>query len=218
MTGQTYDRDVRIPISFTSTMRMLLAQDEDTTVLGDKIDSKLRGYIRQGIFLPIIDMMVNPNTIQWTQPKRIVAQDTFTGTAFFHFSNSKGQNNDILTLTFRGSTGNIDPKGGTETFGTGSANKWLIWHNLYQLSREEMKLLNGQENLVTIHYSSPLFPGTNLDIISLDGYFMDVVKFEESAAKPNSRDYEFTFSVISTSPPIEDMGGFLSHVAGARGV
>jgi hypothetical protein len=216
--SRRYDRT---PIAFTSVLRRIIGGFGDTKVgMGEVEDEKLRDYLSQGYYFHTIELLVNPSSIAWAQPKRIVPVDTFEGTAFFHFSNSKGQNNDILTLTFRGSTGNIDPRSiGNTEFGVGASHKWLTWHNLYQLSREPMRLANGQENLVTISYASPLFPSANDSgaILELTGYFMNVIAFEESAQNPNSRNYEFMFSVIKTEPSIDQIGEFVTFVSGDGG-
>src|SRR3990167_9157847 len=59
---------------------------------------------------PPLYMTINPQQVQFQQAKRIQRQDTIGGTTFFHFSNRRGQNNDLLTLQISGTTGNIDPR------------------------------------------------------------------------------------------------------------
>tara|TARA_R110002110_G_scaffold16569_38_gene71746 strand:- start:2793 stop:3521 length:729 start_codon:yes stop_codon:yes gene_type:complete len=210
-------KDVRVPISFTSTLRSYLRGDGDVTRITEVVakQEKLTAAVAAGTYLTNIEMLINPSSIQWTQPKRVVPVNTQGGTVFFHFGDKDGRDNDILTLAFTGSTGNIDPRA-TDTL---SNQKWLIWHNLYQLSREPIALADGTENIITIDYSSSLFPGeSGGDILSLYGYFENVMSFTETADKPNSRDYSFSFKVIKTEPDLNSiinlMEGFGSPIGG----
>lgn len=161
-----------------------------------------------------IIMEVNPKSVRFTQPKRYSRKDTLGGTVWYHFTNTKGQNNDVLTIDFRGNTGNIDRRGsldpeaanGDAIDGTGALKKLIVWHNLYLLTREPMYLGNGVRNDFTISYISPLMPFA----IDLVGFFTKVLDFEESADKPFSREYSMQFIVQRTSP---DLDLILDHVS-----
>jgi hypothetical protein len=61
---------------------------------------------RQGV--PGVSMSVNPNTVSFRQGKRITERKTQGGTTFMHWTDSTGRNNDILSIDFRGQTGNIN--------------------------------------------------------------------------------------------------------------
>jgi hypothetical protein len=220
---------------FTSTLRQIF----DTRNLGS-IDVGVGGAsqiislddLRQraaaqdpGNALAFISMAVNPKSVRFSQPKRFKRTDTREGSVFFHFSNSKGQNNDILTISFAGNTGNIDLRG---TLGdletqqqdiereiaaggspvesanrgpdTGALNKLFVWQNLYALTREAMIIGDTLENVFTITYGSAVLPIT----IDFHGFFNQVMNWEDSGEKPNSRDYDFEFTVTSTSPDLDD--------------
>jgi len=150
-----------------------------------------------------IALAVNPRTVVFSQGKRISEKKTRTGSVFFHFTNTKNQNNDILRLTFSGNTGNMDRRGAqrnpSDPGAQAAMRKFTIWHNLYLLTREPMLLSDGSENKFTISYISPVFTQT----IVFTGFFSDVLKLSESADKPHSRDYEFEFVVESTNPPLD---------------
>lgn len=209
-------KDIRVPISFTSTLRRYLRSDGGVKRITDvqAKQKRLAAAVANGTYLTNIEMLINPSSIQWTQPKRVVPVNTQGGTVFFHFGDKDGRDNDILTLTFRGSTGNIDPRARD----TLSNQKWLIWHNLYQLSREPIALADGTENIITIDYSSVLFPGeSGGDILSLYGYFENVMSFTETAEKPNSRDYSFSFKVIKTEPDLNTVTGLLDTLGASVG-
>lgn len=166
---------------------------------------------------PVVAMVINPKSIAFKQPKRWVEKKTLSGSRFYHFTNSKGQNNDILRIAFKGNTGNIDRRGSSfqESFqesslpsvinngqsDTGANDKIGTWHNLYLLSREPMLMSNGQENIFSIFYISPLLPL----LIEFRGFFSTVLDFEENADKPGSRDYSFEFVVQETTPSLDDM-------------
>jgi len=40
-----------------------------------------------GFGMPVVSMAINPQTIAWTQNKRISKRDTMEGSVFFHFTN-----------------------------------------------------------------------------------------------------------------------------------
>jgi hypothetical protein len=168
--------------------------------------------------MPFIEMAINPKSVRFNQPKRFTEKKTREGSVFFHFTNNQGQNNDILTLEFAGNTGNIDRRGsidkrefsdrinddpskGSGSSDTGAIFKIMIWHQLYLLTREPMLLPDGSENVFTISYISPLFP----QAIDFNGFFNEVLSFEENAEKPNSRDYDFSFTVQSTDPSLDEV-------------
>jgi hypothetical protein len=223
----------RVPMYFTSTARLRLlnetlergqaitlaeiqnfSQQITDVTFGQQV---ITGDIAKGTprnVLPIIKMAVNPNSISWRQPKRIVKRDTRNGSIYFHFSNEKGQNNDILTMDFRGNTGNIDPRGSanvnqgvfstvsdTPDTNTNAIAKQIIWHNLWSLTREPMLLPDNTINVFQIFYSSPIIPIQ----IQLRGFFTNVLDWTDSADKPFSKDYSFGFTVQETIPPLDDL-------------
>jgi len=158
-------------------------------------------------------LAVNPKSVQFQQPKRFTKKDTRNGSVFFHFTNSQGQNNDILTMNFQGNTGNLDMRAYTNpdevAVDSGARYKFLVWHNLYLLTREPMLLPDNSENEFRISYQSPLFSQT----VDFVGFFNTVLEFTESAEKPHSRDYSFGFTVKRTEPPLDDLLKYVSTAA-----
>lgn len=161
--------------------------------------SDITGQMQKGRNLPTIALEVNPKSIEFQQPKRYTRVDTLRGTDFHHFTNSKGQNNDLLTIKLQGNTGNISRLGRTKEDQDRSIQRLTVWHNLYQLTREPMLLSDGRSNVMTISYVSPLFPVQ----VNFDGFFTRVLDFSENAMKPNSRDYNMEFVVQSTTPDLD---------------
>ena len=207
--AQTVTRP-RAAMTLTSRLRRLAAAGaaflhagETQASIGTARFDALTFFGNQNAFMPTISMAVNPKSVKWSQPKRWVKKDTREGSVFFHFTNAKGQNQDVLTLSFSGNTGNIDLQGSLANSpgaDTGALYKLLVWHNLYLMSREPMLLGDGTENLVTMVYSSPLFPVE----VAFDGFFSKVVEFEETAEKPNSRNYSFEFTVTRAEPDLDE--------------
>jgi len=150
---------------------------------------------------PYIVMDVNPHTNSFKQPKRYTPQATQTGTVFHHFTDDKGQNNDVLKITFAGNTGNI--WGGAREPEDVSANlaRLRIWHNLYQLTREPMLLTNGQENVFSVFYSSPTIPVP----IEFQGFFSTVLEWSQVGSKPHSMDYSMEFTVTRVVPDMNTL-------------
>lgn len=233
--GKPYADPNRIPMSFTSLKRLREGGLDPTARLGgiaeelvDEVSGGTGGFIssvgtlstpRRGM-LPIIEMAVNPDSISFRQPKRITKRDTQEGSIFHHFTNSKGENNDILTLDFSGNTGNIDRRGDINTgsdslfntqngFNTGANKKLAIWQNLWQLTREAILLEDNVRNEFLIIYSSTSIPIQ----ISLIGHWSNVLEFSDTAGKPFSRDYSMSFTVESITPPLDEITSLLSEFA-----
>lgn len=160
---------------------------------------------------PIIQMAVNPSSVTWSQNKRYSKQDTQNGSVFFHFSDENGRNNDILTLSFSGSTGNIGTQQGfIEAVQIGADQKLRTWHELYGLSREPVLLsddinrtsvITGVKNEFFITYRTVLMPMP----ITLVGFFNQVLNFTESADTPFTRNYSFEFTVVHTYPDLDKL-------------
>jgi len=227
--GKPYSDPNRIPMSFTSLKRLRQAGLDPTArlsgegglavSLAQNVGAVGGGGVSGGV-LAIIDMAVNPNSITFRQPKRIVKRDTQEGSIFFHFTNNRGENNDILTVDFRGNTGNIDARGDLQTdtgsvfstqrgANTGANKKLAIWHNLWQLTREAMLLEDNIRNEFQIIYASTAIPLQ----ISLIGHWSSVLEFTESADKPFSRDYSMAFTVEEVTPPIDEIVTLLNEFA-----
>lgn len=185
----------------TKRRAVIKARDTSSSGLSDVSNQLVRA-------MPSIVMEVNPNSIEFDQPKRYVRQDTMIGSVFHHFTNSKGQNNDILTIRFQGNTGNLRRNGRTEEDRVRAYERLHIWHNLWQLTREPMLLSDGTANSFTISYVSPLFPVP----VEFAGFFTHVLKFSENGKKPFSRDYSMEFIVQSTSPDLNTISASI-HLA-----
>lgn len=208
----------RVPMNFTSTLRLRRFDPEfqsisRTFATGEQLESL---QIRLAAGEAVIQMAVNPNSISWRQAKRITKRDTQEGSVYYHFTNSKGENNDILVLDFRGNTGLIDKRGdidsNTGTFSTslgsstGAVKKMTIWHDLWNLTREPILLEDGIINEFLISYSSPIIPVE----IELVGFFNEVMQWEDSAEKPFTKDYSFSFTVQDVVPPLDEIIDLIS--------
>lgn len=231
----------RVPFSFTSTQRLLKAgvvninnRDQSkaqaqatltqellaieannlTTAVQPPGVNLYANQLQVPSALPIVSMMVNPHTVQWSQPKRFTKRDTMNGSTYFHFSDVNGQNNDILTLKFSGNTGNINTKDISSSQAVGGDAKLKIWHELYALTREPMLLDGGVKNEFFISYRTPLMPIQ----ITFIGFFTSVLEFTESAATPFSREYSFSFIVTNTSPSLDKLVDKISSAVAFSGV
>lgn len=148
-----------------------------------------------------VTLLINPSSIEFDQPKRYERQDTMAGTVFHHFTNDKGQNNDILTIRFQGSTGNIYRGGNDDEARQRAVARLKIWHSLYQLTREAILNTNGEQNRQYVTYTSPLFPR----VIEFTGFWTHVLRFSETGRKNRSRDYSMEFIVQDTNPSLDEI-------------
>lgn len=150
-------------------------------------------YLLQTANSPIIRLHSNPIAISWTQQKRISRRDRINGAEFFNFSDSvNASNNDVLTMNFMGTSGNIGP--GSDP----AAIKAL--HNLYALSREPILLPDGTANYVHISYKTNV-----IGDMTLDGFFETPLQFAENAESPFKIDYTFSFVVTEATPSLSDV-------------
>ncbi len=213
--SQPFTDPNRVPMSFTSTKRLRTLDPSFESFIKDPSALVFSGETRfnaaLSVELPIIEMAVNPHSVKFRQSKRITKRDTQKGSVFFHFSNIRGENNDILYIDFTGNTGNIDPRSDvnreTGTFSTrkgqntGALKKALIWHNLWNLTREAMLLGDGRKNEFMVVYSSPII---NTQVLFI-GHFSGVLEWEDNAEKPFTKDYAMTFAVESSAPELNDI-------------
>jgi len=215
--GKSFSDPNRVPMQFTSLRRLRLAGLDLTSRLSgggsQDINSPGLAQVNENVQsqLAVIEMSVNPNSISFRQPKRITKRDTLEGSVFFHFTNSKGENNDILTMEFRGNTGNLDLRGDLNTdtgvfstiggTNTGANKKLAIWQNLWQLTRGPILLDDNTLNEFMINYNSIGIPVP----IALIGHYNAVLEFTESADKPFSRDYSLQFTVQEITPSLDDL-------------
>lgn len=213
--GTVQNTVLRRPFSFSSKRRLWSLTKDITPDTYNKVVPTAMASGSPGVYYPVITMAVNPQTIAWNQPKRIARRDTMGGVAFFHFTNKVGQDNDIVQMEFKGVTGNINfgnrptpaPKDPHDPEYNANYTKLLIWHNLYNLTREPILFDDpdhpGQkiENEFYIMYRTPLIPTP----IILKGIFSKVLQFDESAERPNMVPYSFTFWVQDTTPPLDHL-------------
>lgn len=133
-------------------------------------------------------LVQNPHTVTFKRPKRHKKQDTMGGSVIYYFSNKKGSNMDLMTLSFQGNSGNLDPDSES------GQSAIIALHNLVAISQESdvYQSADGpKENVFSITYVSN-FVSTP---IVLQGYFPEMVELTEDAKKPNSRNYAFSFVV-----------------------
>ena len=244
ITGSGFVR--RVPFSFTSTARMIKSgkldavgshyaqmlattqRDYELAAIEDEVfppkttltagRDLLTSIVPTQNLTPVISMAVNPHSVKWTQTKRFSKRDTMEGSVFFHSTNSADQNNDILTCTFTGRTGNINTKvNPVEALVIGSNEKLRIWHELYNLSREAILLNEGNTGAAVKSLPPKMrneffitYRTTLMQIpITLIGFFNQVLEFTEDASDPFNRVYSFSFTVTDTSPKLDDLSSKL---------
>jgi len=165
-------------------------------------------------------MVINPQAIEFQQAKRITQRDVIGGKVFYHWTDARGLNNDVLTLTFRGLTGSIDPNvlrtQGTagRPYALGNMAKHLAWTKLYQMTADPIRdPLTNRLNLTTCTLQTVLIPVP----IQFEGHFPAVMSFSDTAEQPYNKAYSFQFVVKSITPPLNTLVSLmqLAFVTGA---
>lgn len=154
-------------------------------------------------------MVVNPNSIKFSQPKRITARDLIAGKVYYHWCDSRGKNNDVLTLSISGVTGNIDQRAinNQNKDALGNMAKLLAWSKLYTLTADPIvDPLTNKLNLVTCTIQTTLVPFP----IQYTGHFLSVMDFTDDAANPFSKTWSLQFVVRTVNPPLNTIVSLLT--------
>lgn len=156
------------------------------------------------VLLERIPLPINPHNVQFARAKRTKRENTREGSVIFHFTDSKGRNNDLLSMTFTIRTGTLDrrgaEKGAANDVNNTALTNLLIWHNMLLLSQEAVLMPDLTANEFRVEYISPLFPFP----LTLTGYFAAPLQFSEVAEEPFMREYSFEFVVTSMDPPEDE--------------
>jgi hypothetical protein len=191
--------------------------------------------------IPPVRMKMNPETVTFSQNKRITRRDTQSGAVFFHWTNAKGQNNDVINISFSGSTGNINLRTGaqrnskfaseqikrfrdwmksvtkqegldTETMA--GASKLVNFWNLYNLTVEPViDPFHGFQNKFYFMYSSPILGNALVQFI---GHFDKVLEFTDDASNPFNKTYSFSFVATETIPSMDAIFRYVSQALGTQ--
>lgn len=190
---------------------------------------------------PPVRMKMNPESVTFTQAKRITRRDTQSGAVFFHWTNVKGRNNDVINVSFAGTTGNINlrtgmqrnsgslkvsegikqlrdfmksqtKQAGLDVENMAGASKLVNFWNLYSLTREPVvDPVFGYQNKFYFMYSSPILGNAMVQFI---GHFDRVLEFTDDAANPFSKSYSFSFVATESIPSMDDIYRYISLALG----
>lgn len=210
--------------SIDSVFNRMLFQEGAAANTGDRIPILWESPLsrREGRSLR---MVINPQAIEFAQPKRISVRDTIGGKVYHHWTDSRGRNNDILTLTIRGMTGNIDPrvlkdettkegKKSSRKSALGNLAKHLAWAKLYQLTADPIiDPLDNTVNTVTCTIQTVLLPFP----IQFAGHFPAVMGFSDTVDTPWNKSWSLSLVVQSINPPLSTIVSLL-QVALVTGV
>lgn len=188
--------------------------------------------------IPPVRMKINPQTVTFSQSKRITRRDTQSGAVYFHWTNAAGTNNDVIQINFSGQTGNINLRTGakqatvvndmlkqfrdwvksaTQQEGLDVANfsgaaKLVNFLNLYTITREPVvDKQTGYPNHFHISYASPVFGNS---IVTFHGFFDRVLEFTDDANDPFNKNYSFSFTATSSSPSMDSIYQYVSSGLG----
>jgi hypothetical protein len=197
-----------VPFVFTSERR--LADPTNISRRNDLITDN------QALKYTNVTLLLNPKSISFKQSKRFARHDRTEGSTFHHFTNSNYENNDLLEIEFQGNTGLIVPlPGGPSLTSKKDANtkndiylnhvqacriRLATWHSLYALTREPMLIKDSKGKSIVNHISITLATPALPAPITFKGHFKEVLKFQETADKPRSRNYSMAFTVIEIKP------------------
>jgi len=188
-----------------------------------------------------VRMKVNPETVTFTQNKRISRKDTQSGAVFYHWTNAKGRNNDVINISFTGSTGNINIRQGAQrnskfaseflkksrdylktltkqegldVSNMAGASKLVNFWNLYSLTTEPViDPFAGYNNRFYFMYTSPLLGNAMVQFV---GHFDRVLEFTDDASNPFSKTYSFSFVATETIPTMDEIFRYVSMALGSE--
>lgn len=144
-----------------------------------------------------LKMSINPSAVVVKQPKRWKFIHTLGQTAFMHFTNKDGSNNDIVTLNFSGMTGSMDYNEGDAA----ALDRWTKFQDLYALSREPILLPDGTTNVFYVVINTRFMPFP----VRFEGFYNTVLELAEDATEPNMMKYSMEFTVSNSYPSLDDL-------------
>lgn len=153
-------------------------------------------------------MVINPLAIRFDQRKRISVRDVIGGKVYYHWTDAKGRDNDILTLGINGVSGNIDPRVIKKDRGTGFGNlaKHLAWAKLYQMTVDPIiDPLSNRLNLVTCTIQTVLIPFP----IQFEGHFPAAMTFSDTSEQPFNKAWSLNLVVRTINPPLNTIVSIL---------
>lgn len=158
---------------------------------------------RQDAGIAPLEMRVNPTSVAFSQPKRIRKRNTQRGSTYFHFSDDRGRDLDILVLRIAGQTGYVSARSDITLANNGETlDKLRAWYNLYALTREPMvDTRTGATNEMECTYRSVLFPNG----VIFKGHFEQALDFTEGAEAPFNKQYTMSFAVHDTEPDLDSL-------------
>jgi hypothetical protein len=183
-------------------------------------------------------MKINPQTVTFSQAKRITRRDTQSGAVYQHWTNAKGRNNDVIQINFSGQTGNLNLRTGArqatvvndqlkqfqewvksvtqqeglDVTNLSGAAKLVNFWNLYSITREPVvDPVSGQPNNFHIMYSSPVLGNAMIDFI---GFFDRVLEFTDDANDPFNKSYSFSFTATGSMPSMDHVYQYISRMIG----
>jgi hypothetical protein len=164
---------------------------------------------REDARIPPLEMRVNPESVAFSQPKRIRKRNTQGGTTFFHFADDRGRDLDVLVLSISGKTGFINAANDAAlASGGATVDKLRAWYNFYALTREPMvDPASGAINSFECTYQSVLFPRA----IVFRGHFDQALTFTDGASDPFLKGYSVSFTVRETEPELDQLVEDLSQ-------
>jgi hypothetical protein len=166
-----------------------------------------------------VEMLLNPNQLSIQQDKRIARSDVRGGTVFYHGVNRTGEDNDILTLAIKGSSGDIrlptphpvgalsDPQEDAERERALEENwadtvylRYVEFWKLVQLSRERILLDDGSRNEFRLSAVGLSY----MVVVTFFGFFSKPITWTESANSKGTVEWECEFTVNRIVPDWDD--------------
>lgn len=143
---------------------------------------------------PNLTATIYPISIDFRQAKRITKRDNLDGSVIQHFNNRFNNNNDLLELTIKASTKNID---GTVTGSPDDDGERLDnLENFYTIMAlaEEPPFISGNEfNYIDLTFCTPIQRAP----INLYAVFKEMPKFTEDASKQKVVEFTMDFWILN---------------------
>lgn len=139
-------------------------------------------------------ILLNLLGAKFTQGKRVTKKNTLEGAVIQHFLNRFSNNNDLLELSLKCSTGNIEGFiTGNVDYDRARLDNLGDFYRIMEIAEEPPFISGNQSNYIQITIATPLLRSPTI----LYGFFKEMPTIEESGAKQKEVEFNLDFWITN---------------------